>query len=233
MVLIAGLLPLAVHGAQLRGPGDERWLLETERAAVERAVPKRRQEYAAARHAAREALSALDMGSAAVLSAPTREPVWPDGIVGSLTHCDGYAAAAVARRTDVAAVGIDAEPNRPLPADVRGLVMGEAERRGLEASTATAPPDVALDRVLFCVKEATYKAWFPLTRRWLGFEDARVVVKPGGRFEVRLLLERHADEDPGLWSLSGRWGADADVVVAALVVPAVRPGTGASRVATG
>lgn len=226
MVLIAGLLPPGVHGAQLRGVGDERWLLGAERAAVEGAVRKRRREYAAARHAAREALSALGLGSAAVLSAPTRDPVWPDGVVGSLTHCDGYAAAAVARRTDAASVGIDAEPNRPLPADVGGMVMDETERRGLEA-TAPDCPDVALDRVLFCAKEATYKAWFPLTRRWLGFEDARVVVEPGGRFEVRLLLERRADEDPGLWSLSGRWGADADVVVAALVVPAGRSGPGA------
>ena len=61
------------------------------------------------------------------------------------------------------------------------------------------------DRILFCAKEATYKAWYPLTRRWLGFEDAHIVfdVDAGrhlGAFVSRILIDPAALSGPPLTS---------------------------------
>ncbi|MBO0877952.1 MAG: 4'-phosphopantetheinyl transferase, partial [Pseudonocardia sp.] len=84
-----------------------------EAAHIGHAVPRRRDEYACVRHCARQGLAALGIAPAAILSGSRREPLWPPGAVGSMTHCAGYRAAAVARASDVAAVGIDAEPHEP------------------------------------------------------------------------------------------------------------------------
>ena len=86
-----------------------------------------------------------------------------------MTHCAGYRAAA--RRPRPATwprVGIDAEPHGPLP---DGVLDAIALARGAAAlARLAARPDVRWDRLLFSAKESVYKAWFPLTRRWLGFE---------------------------------------------------------------
>jgi 4'-phosphopantetheinyl transferase EntD len=111
-----------------------------------------------------------------------------------MTHCIGYRAAAVAHQREVLTVGIDAEPHEPLPADVAAAC--HRPRRGLAglATLAAAQDAVCWDRVLFCANETVYKAWFPSTHRWLGFEQANITIDPGvigrteGTFSVRLLV---------------------------------------------
>ena len=80
-----------------------------EAAAVQHAVEKRRREFAVGRMLARAALAAIGDPPSAIPTGNHREPVWPAGIVGSITHCAGYCAAAVARDAMVVALGIDAE----------------------------------------------------------------------------------------------------------------------------
>lgn len=225
--LVRAVVPDGVYAAEVRGEGDESGLLPTERAAIGHAVVKRRREYAGARRAARAAWSRLDVPARPLLNAPTREPIWPDGIVGALTHCEGYGAAAVARAGVYDGIGLDAEPNEPLPVGVWSVVGLEEERRALDELELGLGPDrlgVALDRLVFCVKEATFKVWFPLTRRWLDFDEASVRIDLRGEFEVRLLLDRLPHEDPRLWSLSGRWRHDGDVVLAAIALPSLSGG---------
>lgn len=60
-------------------------LLEAERALVARAVPKRRDEYAAGRNCARAALARLGVHDFALLAGSAREPIWPEGVIGSMT----------------------------------------------------------------------------------------------------------------------------------------------------
>ncbi|MER7274994.1 4'-phosphopantetheinyl transferase superfamily protein [Dactylosporangium sp. NPDC000244] len=160
------------------------------------AVEKRRLEFTTARHCARQALQRLGEPAVALLSGPKREPLWPAGIVGSITHCAGYRAAVVARERDLASVGVDAEPNEPLPDGVLESIAlpGEAARVG---ALLRARPEVRWDRLLFCAKEAVYKTWFPLTHRWLDFHEADItfgtgtftatLLVPGPRFEGRWL----------------------------------------------
>jgi len=157
---------------------------------VARAVGKRRAEFTTVRTCARIALGRLGLPPAPLLSGPKREPLWPAGVVGSITHCDGYRAAAVARASEVAAIGIDAEPHDPLPAGILDRVTLPAER----AHLADLPSGVHWDRLLFSAKESVYKTWFPLTRRWLGFEEAALLLAPGprperGTFTADLLVD--------------------------------------------
>ena len=112
------------------------------------------------------------------------------------------------------AIGIDAEPNGPLPSGVLGMVASCEEQehvRGLRQKR----PGLAFDRLLFSIKESVYKAWFPRERSWLGFEDAEVGIDPEGAFVARVPL----GEADGL-RLAGRWGLSDGVLVTALVVPA-------------
>ncbi|GAA2092504.1 4'-phosphopantetheinyl transferase superfamily protein [Streptomyces albiaxialis] len=171
--MIEELLPPEVEVVSARGDVTGAELYPEEAETVAAAVPKRRAEFATGRHCARRALARLGVPPGPLLPGRRGAPGWPEGTLGSLTHCDGYRAAAVARRGDVRALGIDAEPNGPVPRGVLGgiTVGGEAERL---ARLAAARPQVHWDRLLFSAKEAVYKAWFPLTGRWLGFPDAEL-----------------------------------------------------------
>lgn len=184
-------------------------LFPEEAALIENAVETRQREFATGRHCARRALSRLGVPAVPLLSGPHREPVWPSGVVGSITHCAGYRAAAVASHERVAAIGIDAEPDEPLPAGVF-----EAIASGDEAvAVKELPSGVAWDRLLFCAKESVYKAWFPIAQRWLGFEDAVVTLLPS-TFTADILV-------PGpLTRVTGRWTAARGLVLTAVVVAA-------------
>jgi 4'-phosphopantetheinyl transferase EntD len=74
----------------------------------------------------------------------------------------------------------------------------------------------SFDRLLFCAKEAVYKAWYPLAARWLGFEEAEVTVDPGaGTFAARLLV-------PGpVTGFAGRWLARDGLMLTTIAVPVV------------
>src|SRR5918992_849287 len=87
--------------------------------------------------------------------ASVRAPRWPAGVVGSMTHCVGYRAAAVARSDELCGIGIDAEPHAALPGAVLDLVLRDEERERLRA-LADSSPDLHWDRVVFCAKEAVY-----------------------------------------------------------------------------
>jgi 4'-phosphopantetheinyl transferase EntD len=148
-----------------------------------------------------------------------RAPVWPDGITGSMTHCRGYRAAAVARRDVVASLGVDAEPHGPLPGRVLDRVTLTQERDML-LERAAERDDVAWDRVLFSAKESVFKAWFPLTRRWLGFEECRVDLRADGTLRATLLVPGPMVGGVRVDGFDGRWRALARHVATVVAVPA-------------
>lgn len=213
---LAALLPAGVAVATATDPAEAGPLLPEEAAAVAGAVASRRQEFALSRHCARRALASLGVRAGPLLPGPHREPRWPAGVVGSITHCDGFAAAAVARASAVASIGIDAEPDAPLPEGVAPLVTLPDEQAWLGELAGTGT--VAWDRLVFSAKESVYKAWFPLTGRWLGFDEARVSVDPGGAFRADLLTPVAMDG----WVLGGfdgRWAATGGHLLTAVTVP--------------
>jgi 4'-phosphopantetheinyl transferase EntD len=193
--------------------------LPEEEPLVARSVAKRRNEFVTVRYCARQALGELGLPPVPILKGDKGEPCWPDGVVGSLTHCDGFRGAVVGRRAEVRSVGIDAEPHDVLPKGVLDAISLPAERTELKGL----PDDLHWDRILFCAKEATYKAWFPLTHRWLGFEDAHITFTVDGSgatgaFSSVILIDPAAESGPPLTSMAGRWSVRDGLTLTAIVM---------------
>lgn len=216
--MIEELLPAGAVVAEAFGDGAEVELFPEEEALLGRAVEKRRREFAGGRDCAHRALAGLGLEPVPVLSGERGEPLWPDGVVGSVTHCAGYRGCALARDADLLALGIDAEPHQPLPAGLIADVARPEEREPL-AALARAHPEVHWDRLLFSAKEAVYKAWFPLARRWLGFEDAVLRFEPAsGRFSARLLVPGPVLAGREIGGFEGRWLVAEGLVLSAVAL---------------
>jgi len=194
-------------------------LYPAEAAHVAKAVPKRVNEFATVRRCARRALADLGVPPAPILPGLRGAPAWPAGIVGSMTHCAGYRAAAVARAQAVATIGMDAEPHEPLPDGVFEMVASSIERDGI--ADLPAAPGICWDRILFCAKESTYKAWYPLTSRWLDFSEARITIDPdAGTFTSHLLVPGPTVGGRSIDGFDGRWLVDRGLILTTIVVAA-------------
>lgn len=190
-------------------------LFPAELALIATSVPTRRREFTTGRWCAHRVVAALGCPSQQILRGHAGEPTWPPGIIGSITHCSGYRAAAAARIADVLALGIDAEPAQPIPDGVLAKISGVDELRRVVDLTEYRPT-VPWGRVLFSAKEAVYKAWFPVMQTWLGFEDVVVELELDGVFAAR--LGKRSALLPN--RLQGRWSIDDGVVRTAVAVVA-------------
>ncbi|MFJ6750129.1 MULTISPECIES: 4'-phosphopantetheinyl transferase [unclassified Streptomyces] len=219
--MIEKLLPASVVARETFEDSPLSVMYPEEREVVARAVPHRQREFATVRACARAALSALGAAPAPILPGPGRAPRWPAGVVGAMTHCQGYRAAAVAHRTDVVTIGLDAEPNEPVnDPGVLDLIALPEERAQFPALAALRP-EVAWDRLLFSAKESVYKAWYPLTGRWLDFQEAHLTFDPAhATFTARLLVPGPVVAGTELREFNGRWTAGSGLVVTAVVVQA-------------
>ncbi|MFE0514801.1 4'-phosphopantetheinyl transferase, partial [Streptomyces sp. NPDC058964] len=193
-----------------------------EEAQIARAVEARRLEFTTARWCARRAMAALGQEAAPVLPGLRGAPQWAPGLVGSITHCAGYRGAVLAHAHDIAALGIDAEPNQPLPEGILESIALPQERSWVTRLLRTLP-QVRWDRLLFSMKEAVYKSYFPLTGHTLEFEDALLTVDAErGTFRAALLKDPAAEPGSARRVLTGRFSATNGVVLSAIAVPAVR-----------
>ncbi|MFB7086062.1 4'-phosphopantetheinyl transferase [Streptomyces sp. NPDC056296] len=224
--MIEELLPDTVVTVEAHGRDDVGHLplYPEEEALVARAVAKRRREFTVVRSCARRAMEKLGVPAQPVLTGERGAPRWPAGLVGSMTHCDGYCAAALVRATDLASLGIDAEPDGPLPDGVLPTVSLPVEAERLRR-LAEERPGVHWDRLLFSAKESVYKAWFPLTGQWLDFMEAdiEISVNPGdprrGTLRATLLVPGPTVGGRRLTHFDGRWTAGHGLVATAVTVP--------------
>lgn len=225
--MIADILPPEVAAEETFGDVPDIALFPGEKAAIANAVDKRRREFATGRACARAALAKLGFPPVPIVPGPRGAPQWPPGVVGSITHCAGYRASAVARARDVVTIGLDAEPHDTLPHGLLAVIASGDEEARL-AALAAARPDVCWDRILFCAKESVYKAWFPLTRRWLGFEEAPVAIDPVNRtFTARFLVDGPVVNGAVITGFEGRWLISDGLIATAIAVTA--SGHGASQ----
>src|SRR5215471_17196874 len=137
--MIDDILPAVAVAAESLDNQGEQELFPAEAAAVATADPVRRSEFAAGRAVAHAALARLPAPAGPILPGRAGEPRWPDGVVGSITHCAGYRACAVAPARGMAAIGIDAEPCLTLADGLLAAVAGAAERAWLAELGAASP----------------------------------------------------------------------------------------------
>lgn len=214
--MIAAVVPSGTAAVEARDDMRDAFLLPEEAAALGHVAEVRRREFTLARSCGRRALTRLGFAPVPVLRGADREPIWPAGIVGSITHCRGYCAAALAPAARLVTIGIDAEVHAALPRGILQMVSVDEERDWIRS----APDDgICWDRLLFSAKESVFKAWFPMTRRWLGFEDAAVTVDPdAGTFHARLLVPAPLVGGAIVSGFDGRYAIEDGHIVTAVVV---------------
>lgn len=198
--------------------GDPRadWpmVLPVEEAAIQRAVERRRREFRAGRTFARRAMLALGVPGAAIKARTDRSPAWPDGVVGSISHCDDVCVAAVGRANDGwLAIGIDIEQRASLPPELATEVCGSEEQVWLASLPAAERGDFA--RLIFSAKECAYKCQHVLSGRLLAFDALTIRIDPvaglfTARFNESAAPFRAGDE------LVGRYSMDADHMMTAI-----------------
>ncbi|ROQ69471.1 4'-phosphopantetheinyl transferase EntD [Streptomyces sp. 840.1] len=219
--MIERLVPASVSCAHSREdhPSADT-LFPEETAQVARSTLARRAEFASVRGCARRAMARLGLAPVPILRGPRGAPLWPAGFVGSMTHCQGYRGAALASAREIRSLGIDAEPHVQLPSDIRKLVASAEEDRWMSAQQPAGA--IHWDRLLFSAKESVFKAWYPLTRLELDFNQAEIIFRrpeqgvAEGTFTAQLLCRASGMPD----SFEGRWLVMEGIAATAVVLPA-------------
>ncbi|MDO4914100.1 4'-phosphopantetheinyl transferase [Corynebacterium sp.] len=199
-----------------------------ERAYVSDAVPLRRAQFADARACARNAVTDLtghDHADTVIGKGERGMPLFPRGVVGSLTHTTGFRAAVVARTDTLKSVGVDAEVAKPLPDGVPDAVLTprdlqhiavvqqhgrqHVQRHGRDPEFSSS--ENILETVVFSAKEALYKSWFPLALVFLDFAQADIELHHDGTLTAFV----HHDVGYGAMprTIPGRWMVDSGYVV--------------------
>ena len=218
MSLLTGLLdarfavveqPIADYTAELE-PEEQPY--------VARAAERRRLEFSTGRACAHRALSRLGVAHAALLPGTDRMPIWPFGVVGSISHTENICAAAVARRDDrLASVGIDIEPAEPLSDDLIETICHADERDWIER--AAAGERGLLARAVFCAKECAFKCQFPLTRKMLDFDDLTISIDHARGTFIAIFCRGAAPFQRGA-ALGGRLRIGDGFIVTAMTIEA-------------
>lgn len=188
-----------------------------ESACLPRAAPKRLREFAAGRAAAHRAMRGLGGPARPVRIGPDRAPVWPDGLIGSISHCDTACLAAVAATSDIRAMGLDVEEDTDLDHDLIACVCTTTERAWLSSLPAAQAGRMA--KLIFSAKECAYKCQYGPSRTLVGFDRFEITPDPQtGRFEATF-----TDDTPPFAAgthLAGRFAIGGGLIVTAMTLAA-------------
>jgi 4'-phosphopantetheinyl transferase EntD len=218
---LSELFPSVALTAELRGSADPNALLPEEARHVQKAVRKRVEEFAAGRLCARLLLREFGILQFALEVGAHRQPLWPENLVGSITHTAGFCAAVAAPKKSLLSVGIDTEIAGSVKTELWRGICTPSETTWLRALPTS--EQLAAATLIFSAKEAFYKCQFTVTQEHLGFHDVSVEL-PGwgetrGAFQVvanrRIGLERST-----AFPLQGRYLFHEGFVTAGMALPA-------------
>ncbi|MEL7449630.1 MAG: 4'-phosphopantetheinyl transferase superfamily protein [Pseudomonadota bacterium] len=217
MRLFENLLPDTVSAAVARPPMWETPLGPDEEQFIATAGDKRKRDFRAGRHCAKAALGALGGPADAVIGVgERRQPLWPPGYCGSISHTRGHCVAVAGRGEDYRAMGIDIEQATPLKEDVLHMICTPTERKALSG----VEKPLSWAKVIFSIKEAIYKAHYPLCGVFFGFQDAEVLLDArGGIFTASIDRQK----DALVFATQGSFATDSEIVAAFVSVPARTP----------
>jgi 4'-phosphopantetheinyl transferase EntD len=217
---LSDLFPPGALIAELRGSGDPHALYPDEARHVQKAVKKRAEEFTAGRLCARLLLGEFGIRNFPIRVGADRQPLWPDTLVGSITHTTDFCAAVVAPKSRLRCVGIDTE--------IAGSVTPKLWRSictPLETAWLGSLPDaerLAAATLIFSAKEAFYKCQYALTQERLGFHEAAVDVPGWG--QKRGVFRIHANRSIALaryaaLPLQGRYLFHERFITAGVALP--------------
>jgi 4'-phosphopantetheinyl transferase EntD len=179
-------------------------LMPQERIFVEAAVEKRQREFATARVLARRLLADYGIRQYPLLNDDDRVPVWPEGFVGSISHCDDCCAVALLGKSEnTISIGIDVEPDTAINPDLWSSFATDNELCWIKSGANTSPGRLA--HLLFSAKEAAYKCIFPITRKLIGFHDIEIEFDLEGSFFYPAILDKDLTSFLNSSRLSGRF----------------------------
>ena len=164
------LLPIHSTSNQKLHPAEENYFSQL-------SSVSRKEHYRSGRICAGEVLSKLGTLGQPVLRDPqTREPLWPEGISGAITHSGNWAAAAAGKTSDVLGIGIDLEDlERQVDSRISRHVCIPEEQKWLQECGEDFLEQNL--KIIFSAKESIFKAFFPYTRTYLHFHDARILME--------------------------------------------------------
>ena len=139
---------------------------------ITRAVDKRKREFRAGRHAAHAALEALRISDFPIKVGDHRQPLWPSGIIGSISHTEGFCACVATEKGDILSLGIDVEPLEAVDAASLPLICTRRELQAIEG--ARDKTSIPLCKLIFSAKECVHKVYHPLNGHTLDFLDAEI-----------------------------------------------------------
>lgn len=157
-------------------------LFPEEDAIIPNAIPKRFREFRSGRTAARRCLLELGIKPGPILMGEKREPVWPEGCVGTISHCGSYCLVMVSSSTDALSLGADIEKLGRVQPHLWPRIFTDAETGFL--CTLAGPESDRAATAMFSAKEAFFKLQHPLTGLWLEFRDAEVHLEQENRFTL-------------------------------------------------
>jgi 4'-phosphopantetheinyl transferase EntD len=212
---ISKLFPKNISLACMRVKDASLDVFEAERPLIEKAVAKRRREFSAGRCCARQALRALDCADAPIIHDQNGAPLWPQGIVGSITHSKTHAAAVAAETSKLRGLGIDLETVSRVSPAITNKILTAPEK----AYLLRHPDPVEkqhLQALFFSAKEAIYKCLHPLLQCRIGFQDARIECMPDQQSINIVMCTRIQCALPGIEYLHGRYCYFDDTVCTAV-----------------
>jgi 4'-phosphopantetheinyl transferase EntD len=215
--LASRLFPDTVVTAETTVFPDVEELHAAELRQVQGAVAQRVLEFAAGRACARAGLAELGLAYVTLLSGNDRLPIWPPGITGSITHTANYCGAAIVPKSFAQSIGLDAEPNKPLDQDLWSYVCSSTELSWLGNQASSEQDSGRLARLIFSIKEAVFKSQYPLTHRFLDFDDVQVRLDLDSfGFSARIA----SPESQNGVSFSGRYLLTPELILTGVLYPA-------------
>lgn len=204
----------------------EPWMWETpvsprEEALLVRAVESRKQEFRAGRQAARALFRQLGVDYADLLRGVQREPAWPPGWVGSISHTQGLCMVMLASERDALGVGLDVEQATPLNQELVDLICLPEEQAQLRALQGDAKVPAACDKLVFSAKESVHKVYFPLNHHTLDFLDARIDLDWAAGTFTASILKPEAQPRVPVRHMQGRFLFYRDWILTSILLPAV------------
>ena len=213
-ILFKELLPSSVAVCEATPHMWDTKAQPAEEAHIAKAVDKRKREFRAGRHAARRAMeqlhSNINPSTICILPGKKRQPLWPENIVGAITHSANHCFAAVARNTDIRSLGIDVEQADPLQENLLNMICTQEEQAWLN----TLSDGLFWAKLIFSAKESVYKTYFPLCNTYLDFLEATLEIdRENCTFTATILVDVCANL--GTQTLQGKFAITNDFVYTA------------------